>query len=383
MNQNCQIIRARLPGYQELQEIGLNLQGIITSIQPWFPRQEESGKAKIVDCKGDWLSLGGIDLQINGALGYSFTDLATVEPLEKIAGFLANQGIDGFCPTLITTTREKIARSLKIISEYMAKQKPDYAQVLGVHLEGPFLNPLKKGAHPSEYLLPLTLENVKAVLGDYEKIVKIITLAPELDATRQIIPYLVNKGIVVSLGHSLANSQQAKQAFAQGATMITHAFNAMPSLHHRAPGLLGEAIIHPEVKCGLIADGHHVSPTMIQILLQASHYSQGVFLVSDALAPLGLLEGRYPWDKRTIVVKEGTARLEDGTLSGTTLPLLAGVENLLQWGICDLPQAIALATNSPREAISLPTIEVGQPAKFRRWRWHPHSKILNFSRISL
>jgi N-acetylglucosamine-6-phosphate deacetylase len=116
--------------------------------------------------------------------------------------------------------------------------------------------------------------------------------------------------------------------------MVTHAFNAMPSLHHRQPGLLGAAIINSDVYCGLIADGNHVCPMMLEIILKASNYEQGVFLVSDALAPIGLVEGVYPWDEREITVTQGTARLADGTLSGTTLPLLVGVQNLVKWG-CD------------------------------------------------
>jgi N-acetylglucosamine-6-phosphate deacetylase len=207
------------------------------------------------------------------------------------------------------------------------------------------------------------------VLGDYAHVVKVMTLAPELDSTGKVIPYLRSLGITVSLGHSQATAAQAQQAFTQGASMVTHAFNAMPGLHHREPGLLGAALVHPGVYCGLIADGQHICPTMIQLLLRAGCYEKGIFLVSDALAPIGLPDGIYPWDTRQIEVKNGTARLPDGTLSGTTLPLLVGVQNLVQWGICEVEsvyafgigEAIALATEAPRQAISLPGMAVGQP----------------------
>jgi N-acetylglucosamine-6-phosphate deacetylase len=174
-------------------------------------------------------------------------------------------------------------------------------------------------------------------------------------------------GITVSLGHSQATATQAQQAFDQGATMVTHAFNAMLGLHHREPGLLGAAIVHPHVYCGLIADGQHVSPIMMDLLLRASQYDRGVFLVSDALSPLGLPDGTYPWDTRQIKVKNGTARLPDGTLSGTTLSLLVGTQNLVKEGVCDVETAIALATIAPRRAISLPTNPIGQPANLLRW----------------
>ncbi|MHC5725871.1 MAG: N-acetylglucosamine-6-phosphate deacetylase, partial [Nostoc sp.] len=300
--------------------------------------------------------------------------------LQKIRQFLWDVGVDGFLPTLVTTSVQNIQRSLAIIADIIPSQQAG-AKILGVHLEGPFLNFQKRGAHPAEYLLPLTIEEVKRVLGDYAHVVKIITLAPELDFTGEVIPYLRSLGIIVSLGHSQATSAQAQHAFELGATMVTHAFNAMPVLHHREPGLLGVAITHPDVMCGFIADGKHVSPTMLQILLRASYQEKGLFLVSDALAPLGLPDGVYPWDSRQIEVKNGTAQLADGTLSGTTLPLLVGVQNLVKWGICDVESAIALATNAPRQAIGLPGIAKSQPANLLRWHCDQTTKELTWQRL--
>ena len=158
--------------------------------------------------------------------------------------------------------------------------------------------------------------------------------------------------------------------------MVTHAFNAMPGLHHREPGLLGAALTQDHVQCGFIADGQHVHPAMLKVLLRAGEYSKGLFLVSDALAPLGLPDGKYPWDTREIEVINGTARLPDGTLSGTTRSLLVGVQNLVEWGICDVGNAIALATIAPRHALISPinkkvdpvTSYVGQAANLLRWK---------------
>lgn len=383
------IINAQIPGYEGLQQIWIDLEGKISQIQPMDKfyevqggespskenlRSERSSTVStdskrssleqplldlpVLDLAEDWISLGGVDLQINGGLGLAFNDLHShhIEILHQICQFLWQQGVDAFLPTLVTTSVENIQRSLSVLVDFIQSQKPteQSAQILGVHLEGPFLNPKKRGAHPVEYLLPLKIEQIQRVLGDYAHIVKVITLAPELDTDGEAIPTLRSLGITVSLGHSQATATQAQRAFKQGASMVTHAFNAMPALHHREPGLLGAALIQPGVWCGLIADGQHVSPIMLQLLLRASNYEQGIFLVSDALAPLGLSDGIYPWDKRQIEVKHGTARLPDGTLSGTTLPLLAGVQNLVNWGICELENAIALATIAPRQAIGLP-----------------------------
>lgn len=155
----------------------------------------------------------------------------------------------------------------------------------------------------------------------------------------------------------------------------------MPSLHHRQPGLLAAALLHPQVWCGFIADGQHVDPLMLQLILKTNP-RRGLFLVSDALAPLGLPDGVYPWDKRQITVTAGTARLDDGTLSGTTLPLLAGVQNLVRWQSCSVGRAIALATEAPRQAIGLPGLGSGQPAcQLLRWHHNVNTQALTWERL--
>jgi len=381
MPANINIINAKVPGYQDLQRILVNQEGIIDSIMPMNTAwQDIIPQHLLLDVAGDWISLGGVDLQINGGLGLAFPELTLENSpnLAKISSFLWSAGVDAYLPTLVTTSIENLHRSLAILTDYTSNS-PNSAQILGVHLEGPFLNYYKRGAHPSEYLLPLTIDQVKRVLGDYAPIVKLITIAPELDTTGKVIPYLRSLGITVSLGHSQATAAESQQAFSQGATMITHAFNAMPPLHHREPGLLG-AINDPRVFCGFIADGQHVNPMILKILLRAS---KSLFIVSDALAPLGLPDGIYPWDNRQIEVINGTARLQDGTLTGTTLPLLIGVQNLVKWQVCDIETAIDLATNAPRKAINLPTFSPNQPAHLLRWNYDPVEKELSWQRLTL
>jgi N-acetylglucosamine-6-phosphate deacetylase len=332
------------------------------------PMIEAQPIGDVVDFAGDWVSLGGVDLQINGALGLAFPDLnaTNVHQLNAIGQLLWQQGVDGYCPTIVTTSMENIHQAMGAIATF-SPQSSNTAEILGIHLEGPCLNLQKRGAHPAEFLQPLTIERLKTILGDHSAWIKIITLAPELDPTGEVVPYLRHLGITVSLGHSMATCAQAQAAFDQGATMVTHAFNAMPGLHHREPGLLGAAILDDRVRCGFIADGQHIDPRMIEILFRAD--PQGLFLVSDALSPLGLPDGRYPWDSREIEVTQGTARLPDGTLSGTTLALLTGVQNLVQWGICSVETAIALATVAPRVAIGLPTDYLSTPIS-QLLRWH-------------
>lgn len=384
MLKHCNLINAQIFGYESLQTVIIDENSIITAIEP--TNQYLPSSDSVIDVAGDWISLGGVDLQINGGLGLAFPDLREkhLPKLHQIAQFLWKQGIDAFLPTIVTTAVPKIQRSLSVIDDFMAIQHSDIiteAKVLGVHLEGPFLNPEKRGAHPAQYLRTPTREAVKLVLGEYASVVKIMTLAPELDPHHEVIPYLRDHDITVSLGHSLATANQAHKAFDLGATMVTHAYNAMPPLHHRKPGLLAAAMVNPTVSCGVIADGQHVAPLMIKLLLGASFGEDGVFLVSDALSPIGLEDGIYPWDERQISVENGTARLADGTLAGTTLPLLVGVQNLVKWGICDVGEAIALATETPRQAIGLSGMEVGQRASLLRWRQDETTGNLTWQRL--
>lgn len=333
--------------------------------------------ANVIDVEGDWISLGAVDLQINGALGLAFPDLRpqAFEKLEQICNLLWQQGVDSFCPTLVTTSLDNFHGALSAIQQFQQQQKdtPRTAKILGAHLEGPFLNAAKRGAHPEQFLQPLSLETVKTVIGDFSETVSIMTLAPECATEEGVIQWLTSQGITVSLGHSLATAAQANLAFEQGATMVTHAFNAMPGLHHREPGLLGAALTDTRVSSGFIADGQHICPTMLELLLRAGKSNthegrSGLFLVSDALSPLGLPDGKYPWDSREIEVVNGTARLPDGTLSGTTLSLIKGAQNLVTWGLCEASEAIALVTQAPRNAMELIGLTQGSEACFIRWK---------------
>ncbi|MEM9136430.1 MAG: N-acetylglucosamine-6-phosphate deacetylase [Cyanobacteria bacterium P01_F01_bin.42] len=341
-----------------------------------------------LDLADDFLSLGGVDLQINGALGFPFPDLqpgeAGSQQLTKIGEFLWAQGVDAYTPTVVTTSVQKFQNALRCLHQFRPSPTVPTAKILGAHLEGPCLNPSKRGAHPEQHLQPLTAASMEAVIGEYGKQVSIITLAPELDTSGRTLKALRTQlpdSAVISLGHSLASDEEAAQAFTAGATMVTHAFNAMPALHHRNPGLLAAALTTERVWCGFIADGQHVSPRMLKLLLQCRP-EDGLFLVSDALSPLGLPDGDYPWDERTITVTEGTARLPNGTLSGTTRPLLHAVINLVRWRCCSPERAIALATDAPRRAMGLPGIREGLAMhQFLRWTYRPESREISWERL--
>ena len=246
----------------------------------------------------------------------------------------------------------------------------------------PFLAHGKRGAHPAEHLAAPSLEALETRIDGHEAEIALVTLAPELPGADAVIAALRARGILVSLGHSEATAEQASRAFEQGVGMLTHSFNAMAGLQHRSPGPIGAAARRGDIALGLIADGVHVDPTMA-VLLQRLAPDQ-VVLVSDALAPYGLADGLHRWDERTLIVEQGSCRLEDGTLAGVTLPLLEGVKRLARWS-GDPDRAIAAATVLPRRllggATRVPQQLQGLPLG-ETLRWTGPSADLRWSRAA-
>ena len=324
--------------------------------------------------QGDWISPRGVDLQINGGLGLAFPELtqADLPRLIQLLDWLWADGVDAIAPTLVTCGIEPLRRALAVLRTARQKHIAGRCQLLGAHLEGPFLAEARRGAHPIEHLAAPSLDALEQRIGGFEGEIALMTLAPELEGAEAVIQRLRELKITVALGHSAAKADGAAQAFEQGVGMLTHAFNAMPGLHHGAPGPLGEACRRGDIALGLIADGVHVHPTMA-VLLQRLAPKQTV-LVSDALAPYGLADGEHRWDERVLLVNNGTCRLEDGTLAGVTLPQLEGVKRLALWSGAS-SAAIWSATVAPRRVMgtadTVPDALIGQPLT-RLLRWSQH-----------
>ncbi|MCP9889922.1 N-acetylglucosamine-6-phosphate deacetylase [Cyanobium sp. Aljojuca 7D2] len=355
-------------GAEQRWRIGLDDDNLIALVEPLPDGSRATGD----DWGGDWLSPAGVDLQINGGLGLAFPELTTADlpQLERLLELLWRDGVEAICPTLVTCGVAPLRQALTVLAEARARHRPGRCQLLGAHLEGPFLEPTRRGAHPAQHLAAPSLAALLERIDGFEDDIDLVTLAPELDGAEEVIAALAERGIVVSLGHSAASETQAEDAFARGVTMLTHAFNAMAGLHHRAPGPVAAAALRGGVAIGLIADGVHVAPTMA-VLLQRLAPEQ-VVLVSDALAPYGLGEGQHRWDERLLIVQDGSCRLQDGTLAGVTLPLLEGVRRLAQW-TGEPGRAIAAATVLPRRVLgddrSLPELLLGTPL-VEALRWH-------------
>ena len=308
-----------------------------------------------IEADGLLLIPGLVDLQINGAFGMDFTaEPATIFP---VAQRLPRYGVTRFLPTIVTSPLERIARAQAVLQSGPPEGFRG-AIPIGLHVEGPFLNPGRKGAHRQEYLLPPSLE-AYAKLSP-ESGVRLVTLAPELPGALEVITELSRRGIVVSAGHSLASLDQAREGFRAGIRYATHLFNAMSPLQQVDPGLPGAVLAEPGLCFGLIPDGIHVHPTLVDLVWRLSGAGR-MTLVSDAIAALGMPPGRYWLGDLEVIVDETSARLPDGVLAGSILSHPAALRNLMAFTGCSLAEALTCLTTTPAKLLGMAG-EIGQVA---------------------
>lgn len=303
--------------------------------------------AQIIDTTGMFVVPGFIDLQCNGGFGCDFT--ADPTTIWSVAARLPQYGVTAFLPTIITSPLTTITQAQEtLIAGPPSDQVGAYP--LGLHVEGPFLNPAKKGAHNPAYLRQPALADVRD--WSAEGGIRLITLAPELPGALALVDTLTKRGVVISAGHSLATFAEAQAGFAAGITYGTHLFNAMPPLHHREPGLVGALLAEAKVKVGLIADGVHVHPSLVQLVWQVVG-PERLTLVTDAMAALGMPAGRYQLGEFAVTVDEQTARLADDTLAGSILTTDVALRNLIIFAGCSLHEALPTLTSTPAALLGL------------------------------
>ena len=302
--------------------------------------------AQVLDADGLLLTPGFIDMQFNGGFGDDFT--ADPTTIWQVAAGLPRWGVTAFLPTVITSPLERIAQAQQVVQSEPAGFRG--ATPLGLHVEGPFLNPQKKGAHNPAYL---QLPALEAVAGwSPQTGVRLVTLAPELPGALPVIEALATRGVLVSAGHSTATFEEATMAFDAGARYGTHLFNAMPTMHHREPGLPGALLTDPRPVVGFIADGVHTHPSVISLVWQALG-PERLNLVTDAMAALGMGPGKHLLGDFEVTVDATSARLADGTLAGSILSLDQALRNLIRLTGCTLADALATVTTTPARSLGL------------------------------
>ena len=298
---------------------------------------------------GAVISPGFIDVQLNGCGGVQFNDTAdavTVETLEIMQKANEKSGCTSYLPTLITSSDDLMKQGIRVMREYLAKH-PN--QALGLHLEGPWLNMVKKGTHNPNYVRKPDAELVDYMCANADVIVK-VTLAPEMTGT-DVISKLAGAGIIVSAGHSNATLKEAKAGFRAGITFATHLYNAMPYITGREPGLVGAILDEPDVYCGIIADGMHVDYANIRNAKRLK--GDKLCLVTDATAPAGANIEQFIFAGKTIYYRNGLCVDENGTLSGSSLTMIEGVRNLVEHCGIALDEVLRMATLYPARAMGV------------------------------
>jgi len=346
---SLQILRGNLILPDRLLERGLLVieDGLIGEV-----REGDTG-----DPTEDWgncfIAPGFIDVHVHGIAGADTMD-GGEGSLAAMAETLAHHGVTGFLPTTHTAPKDPVVKAIERVYLYMQRQEGlPGARVLGAHMEGPWIAKEFKGAQNERYIALPTKESVNDMLAFHgRQVIKVVSLAPELAGAEDAILTLRRNGIYVSLGHTGATYEQALHAVALGATHITHCFNAMKGLHHRHPGVVGAALILEQVFVELIADGVHVHPDVMRLLIR-SKGREKIMLISDAIPAAGLPEGSYMFGGQEVCVHNGRACLKDGTLAGSTLTLDEAVRNIVRMCNMSIPDAVYMATAAPAEAMGL------------------------------
>ncbi len=336
--------------YGEERDIALTVEdGKIVSRESWtYGQHLEPGD---VDAREFLLVPGFIDIHVHGGAGRAVME-GTADALEAVATHLARHGVTGFLPTTITAPWEEQAQALDVAAQAMrsAENGRNGATILGCHLEGPYINPKRKGAQPEQFILLPDVDDFTRAVGTNLDAVRIMTLAPEMPGALEMIRFLASQGIIASLGHTDASYAQVSAAIEAGARHVTHCFNAMTQLGSREPGVVGAALSRPELTAELIWDNVHVHPASCQALIWAKG-AEGVVLISDGIPGAGMPEGYvFSLGDLPVTVHAGTARLPDGTLAGSLLTLDKAFANAAPFS---LAQRTALSSRNAAVALGL------------------------------
>ena len=320
---------------------------------------EAPKNCEIIDAKGKYISPGFIDIHIHGNMGKDTMD-ATKEALTTIAKSIVRHGVTSFLPTTMTMDQESIYNALDAIKSLMGYGE-DKAEILGAHLEGPFINQKYKGAQNESYIIEPSYEFIEK----YKDVIKVITYAPEQDEDFKFTKEVVkNTDIALSIGHSKATFNQATEAINLGARNITHLFNAMTPLNHRNPGVVGAGLTS-DVYCEIIADKIHISEGLFQFILDNKGEDK-LILITDSIEAGGLEDGEYSLGGQKVTVKDSQARLESGALAGSVMPLNKMVYNFLNNTNLDIRKVVRLAAINPARSIGIDktkgSIEIGKDA---------------------
>ncbi|WP_428228668.1 N-acetylglucosamine-6-phosphate deacetylase [Flavobacterium sp.] len=330
--------------------------GTILSVQKEIPKDIET-----IDLKGNHIAAGFIDIQINGGERLYFSQTPTEETIQDIYDASLKYGTTHVLPCLISSSHETILQGIEAVRSYMKKHDNG---VIGMHLEGPFLNPLKRGAHSIDQVRKPTNRELEEIIRLGKDVIKVITIAPEC-FTEEQLNMLIESDIVISIGHSTVTHKEAQVYFSKGIKLVTHLFNAMTQFGHREPGLVGATFENENVYAPVILDGAHCDYAAAKVAYKLKQ--EKFFLISDATF-LGRKVANFKWDNFDAHLDNGFYRNDDGNLAGATISMLEAVQNAYKHLDVSVDEAIKMATSRVASAIGLQDqfgkIKAGFPATF-------------------
>ena len=309
-------------------------------------KAEYQDDEKVIDAEGLLVLPGLVDIHSHGAAGEDFSD-GNPEGLKKILQYEKRCGITSYCPTSMTFPKERLRQ---IFASIKGAQTEEGAKVVGINMEGPFLDSAKKGAHVEEWIAAPDAAFVRELNQDVDGLVRLVTLAPNMDGAEEFIKEM-HEEVCISLGHTAADYDCASRAMKLGAHHVTHLYNAMQPFGHRAPGLIGAAMDDPECMVELICDGYHIHPSAIRAAFRLFG-PERVILISDSMRATGMENGTYELGGQEVTVKDRKAVLKDGTLAGSATNLYGCMCKAIEFGI-PLEQAIMAATANPARSIGI------------------------------
>ncbi len=325
----------------------------------------------VLNIEGDLLIPGLIDTHVHGAGGCDIMD-GNSESLQILTEALLREGTTAILATTMSCAPSQLKRVLQNVVDFQQFQERG-AEILGLHMEGPFLAPEFRGAQATEMLWDGfkdgSVQFLASLLREFPSLIKILTFAPERPDGRELAKVCLAHGVIPSVGHTSADFKQMEQAVQWGMRHITHAFNAMPGIHHRHPGLLTKALLDATVTMEIIADGVHIHPAVIDLVLKLKPPA-GVCLISDGTRAVGMPDGEYDLGGQKTIVRQGMAQLPDGTIAGSAYPLLHGLKMLVQKLQYPLPEAVRYATSNPAKLLGIDhrvgSLEIYKEATFIR-----------------
>lgn len=304
---------------------------------------------EIIDGEGKLLVPGFIDIHLHGCSGCDVMD-GTPQSLRTIAATLAENGTTSFLPTTVTMSASVTQRAIENARAVMNEGVG--ANILGVHLEGPFINKDRKGAQNEKYILEPSVENFNEFVNNDLRNISRVTLAPEVGKGIELVSYLAQKGVCVSAGHTCSPADVFNKSVEAGLTLCTHLFNGMNPLHHRDPGVVGSAFLHDDVYVEFIADLVHLDKDILKLIVKIKGADKCI-LVSDSLSAACLGDGNFSLGGQKVIVKDGVARIETGSLAGSIVTVKNEVKNMVQKVGVDLCSVLKMATANPAKVIGV------------------------------